>query len=88
MSEGIIVEVLSLVPPCLKYKKTHEAVGEVIKELGFSELAEVPKLGAGTPGVISKYGIALIPAAADNNITRISGSVANKREKSKIPSRR
>ncbi|MCD6428431.1 MAG: hypothetical protein J7L12_02300 [Desulfurococcales archaeon] len=80
MGGEIIVELLSSVPPCLKYKKTHEVVGEVIKELGFSDLAEVPKLDVESPGVISKYGIVPVPAVTDNNITRISGSVASKRK--------
>ncbi len=80
MGKKIIIEVLGSMPPCPKCRKTHEVVEEAVKELGISNVAEILKLDAKSPEVISKYGIVLIPAVAVNNIIRISGRVPSKEE--------
>lgn len=74
------MDVIGLVPPCQRCKKTEENTKKAAEKLNMEGVnVEVNKLNIMSKKTISKYGVVLSPAIAINNVIKIMGKVPDAR---------
>jgi hypothetical protein len=74
--EKLIVEVIGVVPPCARCKKTEDNARKAASKLASDGyVIEVRKLDIAAKETIAKYGVLMSPAIAVNGVVRFMGKV-------------